>query len=311
MSDRTGPGSGSMSRAERAAPERLLQLLEERDVQVEDLLLWATSPERSWYMGRRRSIYPWIAVTGTALVVAVAVALTAGDSADGRVWAFVVAAVAAVGLLWCSMPFWAARGAFAERRKALARYRVDVALRAVCESEEGGERLPLAGLFELNRRQLDEYQEMTKRQQRLAFRATWGASVVALVILVTGILLSFRMSPGSGQYVVGGLTGLGSLLSAFLGNTFFKGHRDAMDQLNFYYAEPSLTGRLLAAERIAEKLDVRHRDRYAAELVKALTEWRPPSPDGKATADGKTGTAGPTGGPQPAAEDGAKAASPT
>jgi hypothetical protein len=97
-------------------------------------------------------------------------------------------------------------------------------------------------------------------------------------VLVTGIVLSFRTDPGIEQYVIAGLAGLGALLSSYLGKIFFEGQPAAMEQLNFYYAEPSLTGRVLAAERIAENMVRKPQATYAKEFVRMLLTWEPPQP---------------------------------
>lgn len=60
------------------------------------------------------------------------------------------------------------------------------------------------------------------------------------------------------------------------GKTFFKGHEKAMEQLNHYYLEPSLTGRLLAAERILDQLPAEERHKKAAEIMNKLLDWEPP-----------------------------------
>ena len=269
-------------------PDRLRTLQGERGLQADSLELWAASPERAWFHEGRRSRLPAIGLALLILAVAISAAVPLTED-QRQVWADAQRAVVVVLgltgsalLLWYAVPYLSARRAFADRRKAMAAYRVDIALDAVCHPSSG-KPLGLAGLFELNRRQLDEYQEMTKRQQRIAFGLTWGASVVAFGVLVGGTALSLRQTPGSAQYVVGGLTGLGTLLSGFLSKTFYDGHREAMEQLNFYYAEPSMTGRVLAAERIIKKLGMRKgpgpgAGDVAREIVTGLLTWQSLAP---------------------------------
>lgn len=146
-------------------------------------------------------------------------------------------------------------------------------------------------LFYLNRRQLDEYQELTKRQQHLAFVMTWSASVAAFIVLIVGVLAVVNQDDVSGKFIAGGLTALGALLSGFLGKTFFDGHETATRQLNHYYSEPSLTGRLLAAERIIEQLSPNDKSKQAVELITTMLKWQPPTPPVKSP---KTETEPPT-----------------
>lgn len=84
----------------------------------------------------------------------------------------------------------------------------------------------------------------------MAFNLTWAATALAFIVLIVGIVLSYRTGTGTDQYVVAGLTGLGSLVSGYLSRTFYRGYGEATKQLQVYYAEPNLTGRALAAERL-------------------------------------------------------------
>jgi hypothetical protein len=264
--------------------DQLKYLLQEAGLTPGLIDQWASSPERSWYLGRRfwykpgphLGIYVWVAVGLALLVVTVVVAAITVDDASPRFWtasrvvgaAFGVAGLVTLG--WCSVPYWAARRAFRARRRAAARYSVDAALvqlRAAMAAD--GKRAELARMFELNRRQLDEYQELTKSQQRMAFALTWGAAVASLLILVIGSTVALRVGDAD-KYIAGGLTALGSLLSAFLGAVFFRGHEHAMNQLNHYYLEPSLTGRMLAVERMLEHLPD---SREKGETAKLMMKW--------------------------------------
>lgn len=234
---------------------------------------WSTSPERDSYFER----LPFIMIAlGVALVIAViGWALVRPSDRTAGQW-FGEGSLVLVGLILflCLMPFWASRRAYFQRKHATAEARVDRSVELIAKRDD----LPLNMLFELNRRQLDEYQEMTKKQQRSAFRLTQVASVIAFLALIAGVVLSMQNSPGSEKYVVAGLSGLGALLSAFLANTFYQAHRDANRQLNRYYLEPQRTGRIIAAERLARFL---HEPAYANRMIKSLLEWEMPIEPGE------------------------------
>lgn len=230
---------------------------------------WASSPERSWYIGRRfvlkklgarrkLGIHGWMMV-GLTIITIGALLATFADPAlwpMATAWGMAIGVVGVVVLGWCAVPYWVARRAFSARRRAAARYSVDAALEELRLAMQAGQstRTQLARMFELNRRQLDEYQEITKTQQRTAFVLTWSASVAAFLILVVGSFVALQVVGPDEKFIAGGLTALGSLLSAFLGAVFFRGHDHAANQLNHYYLEPSLTGRILAVERMLEHL---------------------------------------------------------
>lgn len=246
-------------------------------LQPQALNLWSTSPERSWYLARRPKIRWRGLVPLGALLLAVVGDVFWGDRyVEVRRLALVAFAGCGVGILWSLVPYWAARTAFRERKRASATYRVDLALQEVTKSRDAGsESLPLNGLFELNRRQLDEYQEMTKRQQRMAFQLTWAAACLAFAVLVAGTALSLHQKPGTASYVVTGLTGLGALLSGFLSKTFFDQYKAAMEQLNRYYDEPARTGRLLAAERLVRALPDEQKQACVQEMITKLLAYEP------------------------------------
>jgi hypothetical protein len=269
------------SKSDAGSPDQLKYLLEREGLAPNLISTWASSPERTWYMERRRVILLWCA-GGVALILAAiwvaTITLKQTELTPERIWGVTIAAVGLIMLCWSTVPYWAARRAYGARRRASARYRVDDALtklREAMESDSASSKMQLARMFELNRGQLDEYQQLTKRQQRTAFVLTWGASVAALLILVAGSIVAIRVGDEN-KYITAGLTALGTLLSAFLGKTFFKGHEKAMDQLNHYYQEPSLTGRLLAAERLLNQLPPEERAKKAAEIMNKLLDWEPP-----------------------------------
>jgi hypothetical protein len=202
---------------------------------------WASSPERSWYIGRRffvkilrgsdmptLGIYGW-ATVGLAVIVIGGFLATFADNMlrwlpYAVTWgaAFGNAGVFVLG--WCTVPYWAARRAFSARKRAAARYSVDAALEQLRQAMEAdhGDKIQLARMFELNRRQLDEYQELTKSQQRMAFSLTWSAAIGAFLVLVVGSIVALQFAGPDEKFIAGGLTALGSLLSTFLGAVFFR-----------------------------------------------------------------------------------------
>ena len=236
---------------------------------------WSTSGERQAYLDRRSRVIV-VALPAMALAV-VGYAMIKPEDRSWVEWSGTGAlVVAAILLTWCLMPYWASGRAYRQRKLATAAARVDKAVEDIAAAED----LPLPMLFKLNRRQLDEYQEMTKKQQRSAFLLTQAASVAAFVALTAGVVLTFRMSADGGRYVVGGLSGLGALLSSFLAKTFYRSHQDANQQLNHYYLEPQRTGRILAAERLARWLKEEPASRYTEEMVRELLKWEMPSANG-------------------------------
>jgi hypothetical protein len=139
-----------------------------------------------------------------------------------------------------------ARRAFFDRVHAL---RADQVARAVDELADG---LPLAQLFRLNRRQLDEYHVLSVRQASTSFRNAAVAAAVAVAVLVVGAVVALQgAQTEASRYVVGGLAALGATLAAIVSRTFAVSYKETAEQLREYYREPARTARLLTLERLA------------------------------------------------------------
>jgi hypothetical protein len=241
------------------------------DFRTPETSMWATSPERTWYLGRRARLLPFVAAG--VLLAGAAAWLGQPPRSDTRAWwAAVLGAVAAVVLGWCAFPYCAARSAFRERRRTSAAARAELALQAATSPAEG-EALSLPALFAYNRRQLDAYQDESRRQQRLAFRHAQAAALAGLGVLVVGIASSLRQGPGSSAYVVAGLSGLGAVLSGYVADVFLRAARRADEQLTLFYGEPHMTGRVLLAECLIDRLCADARDERGRETLAQLLAW--------------------------------------
>ena len=272
-----------------------------------DVRTWAVSRERDSYLDRRRRCILY-AIAG-AIVLAGSGFLLAGrqdspGSSDAAFWNMmvIVSAVAGCAVITFSIvPYLSTRSAYRQRRLALASARVD---RAITQACEGANPLKIEHLFELNRRQLDEYQLLTRKQQKSSFVSAQIASAVAFAVLVAGIVIALSGNSDIEKYLTSGLTALGSLLSGFLAATFYKSARDANTQMNRYYLEPQRTGRLLAAERIVSHIAPPPSE-SRAEMITAVLGWEMPGDrlkkkkkDGSA-AEGATAAAESNGSRQP------------
>jgi len=140
--------------------------------------------------------------------------------------------------------------------------------------------IALKDLFRYTRRQLDAYQEESRNQQRLAFRRAQFASVLGLVVLIIGIVLSLKEAPGSDKYVVAGLSGLGAALSGYIASTFIGTARRADEQLNLYYREPHMMGRLVVAERLATTICDSCKKEMGESMIAQALAWPLPGVDG-------------------------------
>lgn len=237
---------------------------------VDDLRssVWVLSPERAWYMKRRPKVYVFVALA-LALLLAAAALAAPRPTALERWWAWVLGALGAVVVMYSTFPYWAAWGAFRDRRTKSAALRAEMALRSL----KSGDEIPVDALFVYTRRQLDAYQDAARQQQRVAFRHAQVASVLGLGVLLVGIAVSLRVGPGTEQYVAAGLAAVGGAISAYVTSTFFASARRADEELRHYYLEPHMMGRLVAVERIARAMAPGNLEEQASRLVDQALAW--------------------------------------
>ncbi|MEV5879185.1 hypothetical protein AB0L75_34185 [Streptomyces sp. NPDC052101] len=150
-------------------------------------------------------------------------------------------------LLIGTFGYMAARRAFDDRVRQTSSAATEEAVERLRRSQ----RIRLADLFVINRRQLDEYQAVSIAEQHSAFRNAQIASAIGFIFLVIGVGLSFGADKDAKIYTSAGLAGLGSLLSGFVSGVFFKHYTATTKQLQSYYTEPFRMGQILTAERIA------------------------------------------------------------
>jgi hypothetical protein len=238
---------------------------------------WALSPERDTYVARRGRSYAssigagFFAFGGGYLLAAYASDAPASATSQARAWGIAALSLAVIVAAYSAMPYLSARSAFRQRRQATAAARVDAAIEEASDAN-----LQRRFLFVLNRRQLDEYQLITRKQQRSAFMLAQAATVLAFLVLVAGIVVALAAHGTVNKSIAGGLSGLGATLSTFLANTFFKSHQSANKEMSRYYLEPQRTGRLLAAERIVADTEITDENLRAAMVDKVLS-WEMPT----------------------------------
>jgi hypothetical protein len=254
-------------------PEMEFERANFEDVEAQ---LWGLSPERRWYMKRRPKVFAG-ALSGFALLIAAALVGQPPRTDIEEWWGVLLAGLGIASLVYSTFPYWAARLAFNERRRKMAGYVASDTLRDI----RSGNDIALPLLFSYNRRQLDAYQEEARNQQRLAFRYALLTSVLGFVVLLVGIAASLRVGPGTEAYVAAGLSGMGAALSAYVAGTMLRISRRADTQLNRFYTEPHMMGRLLLAERLMQSADAAGRNDERAAIIKQVLAWPLPGANGQ------------------------------
>lgn len=128
----------------------------------------------------------------------------------------------------------------------------------------------LQNLIILNRTQIGVYQDIATGDAKRAARNCQIAMSFGFLILIIGAVTTIRTSDATSKIVVGALASLGSILSGYIGQTFFKAQDQAMKQLNYYFRQPLVTSYLLAAERLTLQLNGNTRESAVKDLIKNI-----------------------------------------
>jgi hypothetical protein len=137
----------------------------------------------------------------------------------------------------------------------------------------------LAALIRFNRRQVERYEVLTRRQASSSYRLSQGALAVGLVLLAGGSVAALATPESSSKAIVAVLTAIGSALAGFIANTYLRVYERTLIQLNYYFQQPLVTGYVLTAERLAAKIEGTQRDEAQREIISRVLANVAPSPE--------------------------------
>jgi len=128
----------------------------------------------------------------------------------------------------------------------------------------------LQRLIDANRALLDKYQEPVRRQAHTSYAYAQAAITVGLLVLLVGAGITIAASETATQVGIAALTGVGTVLSGYVGRTYLRVYEHAQQQLNFYFREPLVTSYLLTAERLTQELQGERRDSAYSDMVSQI-----------------------------------------
>jgi hypothetical protein len=161
-----------------------------------------------------------------------------------------------------------ARAAFYERQEQAARRGVDEAL------DELAVETDLPGLLRLNRRQMEQYETLTRRQASSSYRISHVALAVGLVGLIAGSVSAVVVDGESARIVAGALAVSAGAIASFVARTYLRIYERTLAQLNHYFEQPLVSSYILTAERLVDKMSPERRDDALADVVVNLLNWR-------------------------------------
>jgi hypothetical protein len=125
-------------------------------------------------------------------------------------------------------------------------------------------------LLKVNQTQMDQYHDITKHQAENAYRNSQIAMGSGLIILVAAAIAAIILKNNTSKIVLGGVAGIGTAFSAYIGATFLNAYHSALAQLNFYFRQPLINSYLLSAERLASDMSADRRDDVRAQIVESM-----------------------------------------
>jgi type II secretory pathway pseudopilin PulG len=229
---------------------------------------WASSPERR---DAALLVLPFLTLSVGAAGGAAYLGLRPGPLGGLAPFVTVVLALLALVLGGVSgFVYSAARARFLGRTEAALRDAIDEA------QGELQDELKLRTLLNINRKQIEAYHLLTRRQANEAYRNSAIAMGAGLLLLVAGSAgVIFLPGVSTTQRVATAtLTAIGSVVGGYVSNTFISTYKTALDQLNRYFQQPLEANARLAAERLIEQVDKPRQDRLRMKVIDELLRQR-------------------------------------
>lgn len=145
---------------------------------------------------------------------------------------------------------------FRDRLEQASSRNFDVAVQRTIEASDTDEPT-MKNLLLLNRQEMAQYHDLTKRQARRSFANSLVAMWAGLLILAATlfVVVAPDLVPGESKLTVAALGGVGTIVSGYITRTFLRQHSLSLQQLNSFFNQPLVSSYLLTAERVASQLE--------------------------------------------------------
>lgn len=142
------------------------------------------------------------------------------------------------------------------------------------EGEVASAGTDFGSLWAVTQKRIDLYHQIATVQSKTSFvNGQIAAYTGFLVIIVVAVIAGFTQN-ATGAIAAGVIGVAGAGLSGYIGATFMKAQAAASAQLREYFLQPVEFARVLAAERLLDKLEVKDRGPVVADIIKTMTSSR-------------------------------------
>ncbi|WP_374159099.1 hypothetical protein ACEWX3_07705 [Mycobacterium sp. G7A2] len=127
----------------------------------------------------------------------------------------------------------------------------------------------LMGLMNLNRKQMEAYDSMAKKQASSAHSATLGAAIFGLITVGAGIVVAVTADAAASKFAAAIVSAVGTATGGYIAATFIRVQEGAREQMRYYFQQPLVQSYLLSAERLVGRLDEKDRPEQMRAIIAA------------------------------------------
>lgn len=171
------------------------------------------------------------------------------------------------------------------RKNQMARHILGQRAEALRQADQGvqNEASPeFAALWRATQTRLDYYHQIATSQSQRSFQYGQFAALAGFGVVVVSAIAA-ALSASTGAAIAAAITGVaGGGLGGYIGATFMRAQESATVQLRAYFDQPLELSRVLAAERLLDRLDEDHLQQSLQEIIRAIVV-SPAATDGSVT----------------------------
>jgi hypothetical protein len=133
-------------------------------------------------------------------------------------------------------------------------------------------------LWAITQKRIDLYHEIATQQSRSSFRSGQIAAYIGFLVIIVAATIAAFTKTGTAAIAASVIGVAGAGLSAYVGSTFMKSQSASAEQLRAYFLQPVEFARVLAAERLLEKVEAGERAKVVERIVQSMTPIRDEQP---------------------------------
>ncbi|MER7450435.1 hypothetical protein ABTW96_09110 [Nocardia beijingensis] len=144
----------------------------------------------------------------------------------------------------------------------------------------------LMALMEVNRKQMEAYDEQARAQSSTSHWTSLAAMVVGLIIVGVGLTIAVSSNDAATKYSTAIIAAVGTAVGGYIAQTFIRLNSSTQDQVRYYFEQPLVASYLITAERFIAQMPEQDRAQQYRLLVQAALVQAAAVPGTKTTGAG-------------------------